>query len=92
MTKEDLIDDGWMPQDCKIGTLYFKENFFARLLDDGKISLFSIYEDMYPFAVVSDKNDFDKAIKGFYYDRISKLENKVKRLKEDFFEKYGESI
>ena len=92
MTKEDFLNDGWKPQQCKIGTLYFKDCFFARVLNDGKVSVSSVHDDMHTLAIVETKEEIDNTIKNFYRDVILELENKLETIKKDFFEKYGESI
>ena len=44
MTEQELIDYGYKPEECKIGTLYFKAGFFVRL-KDGVALLYRIRDD-----------------------------------------------
>ena len=46
MTDKELKDYDYNPQICKIGTLYFKDNFFVILKSDGSVDFRSREDDM----------------------------------------------
>ena len=49
MTGRDFENNGWVPKQCRVGTLYFKGTFFCRI-EDGKAVLFDITDDMNPIG------------------------------------------
>lgn len=59
MTKEELEKEGWVPQLCRVGTLFFKGNFFCRIKDD-KVIVFNVKYDMTPLGEAETFEDIKK--------------------------------
>lgn len=87
MTKEELKKDGWIPQICKIGTLYFKDDWFGRLNGDAFI-LYSIDDDMHPIGTALVKEELIALMRQYDKDKILKAEIYLETLKYHFKEKY----
>ena len=88
MTKEDLINAGYTPQNCKIGTLYFKGGFFCRL-DKDEAVYFSISDDMNPLGRAKTLDDINELEKKFYKEEIEALEATLSFKKKLFAERFG---
>ena len=73
MKKKELVDNGWKPKDCKIGVLYFKEDFFCRFKDEDTILVFSIKDDMNPLGEAKTLDDIFEIKK--LYRKNKKYEN-----------------
>ena len=91
MTDNELIDKGWKPELCKIGTLYFKENFFIRL-DKDKVLVFSIKDDMNPIGKASNYDEIISLQKEKDKKDILWLEANIRSLKNRYKQKYNEEI
>ena len=91
MTKEELKENGWSEERCKIGTLYFNGGFFGRFKDDEFI-LFSVEDDMHELGRVKTLDGIKVLEKSFDANKIAKLESKVIQLKKEYQKKYGETI
>ena len=59
MTHEDLVNYGYKPEDCKIGTLYFKGNLFCRL-DNDVATVRTIQDDMTDIGKASTIEELKK--------------------------------
>jgi hypothetical protein len=64
MTHEDLINRGYKPEDCLIGTLYFKGNLFCRL-DNGVASVRTVQDDMTDIGKASTIEELMKIEKDY---------------------------
>lgn len=91
MTNKELIDNGWSPQICKIGTLYFKGSFFCRL-DKDEVVFFSVRDDMNPLGRAKTFEEITNLEKNYYKSVIETLEAKLILAKADYKDKYGEEI
>lgn len=91
MFEKELIDKGWKPELCKIGTLYFKENFFIRL-DKDKALVFSIKDDMHPIGKASTYEEIIALQKEEDKKDIFWLEATIIALKHEYKQKYNEEI
>ena len=91
MTKEDLINAGYKPQACKIGTLYFKDGFFCRLHAD-KCIFYSTSDDMTPLGTVDTIEEITELEKKYYRDEIAALETKLELKKLLFEKRFGETL
>lgn len=89
MTEQELIDKGWKPELCKIGTLYFKGNFFIRL-DNDKALVFSNHDDMHPLGKAENYEGIIAIQKESDRKDILWLEANLSALKYTFEKKYGE--
>jgi hypothetical protein len=90
MTDNELKENGWNPMLCKIGTLYFKDNFFCKLRDNGIVSIYSVNDDMNPIGTVTTIDGIFGAIKHWYRLEIEAYKRKTEQLEKEYFERYGE--
>jgi hypothetical protein len=88
MTREELIDDGWRPQACRVGTLYFKGDFFCRL-DQDEAVVFSLSDDMHPLGRVKTLQEIAVLREKSDLEEIKRLDRRLVMLKLLFKEKYG---
>lgn len=88
MTEEQLINDGWKPELCKIGTLYFKGNYFCRL-DDETATVFSKSNDMTPLGTAKTFEEMEKIQMTREETDIIYTEFRLKIMIKAFKEKYG---
>lgn len=95
MTKDDLIKDGWKPELCKIGTLYFKGDFFGHLKDDNFV-MFGIDDDMNPLGTAKTFEDIKQIKKEYDLNLIQSVKEKIQGLErylswltKRFEENYG---
>lgn len=91
MTLQELLDNGYKPQDCKIGTLYFKDGFFCRLHAD-KCIFYSISDDMTPLGTVNTIDEMTELEKKYYRDEIADLETMLELKKLLFEKRFGEKV
>ena len=87
MTEKDFVDDGWRPIDCKIGRMYFKGDFFARLVDDGIADIRAVTSDMYSLGTAKDMREVSELEKKWYKDKACTL-----RELADEYDKIAEKI
>lgn len=88
MNKEELKKDGWTPQICKIGTLYFKDDWFGRFKED-KFILYSIDNDIVPLGEIKTIEDMKELMRKYDFERIYKVEQNLESLKMKYKETYG---
>jgi hypothetical protein len=88
MTEKELVDDGWIPKSCKIGTLFFKNSFFCRI-EDGNVILFSNKNDMVPIGVAKDFFEINELQKESDLNDIKYVLSLYNAMKEKFESKYG---
>lgn len=83
MTQDELINDGWIPRNCKIGTLYFKGNFFGKLTEStGTFELRSMTDDMNPLGTAKTFDDIKAIQKKYYLQEVRYCEYRLERAKE----------
>lgn len=92
MTEEDLLENGWQSQACKIGTLYFKDGFFCRFKESGIATVFSVTDDMNPIGVANNVEQLEEAQKHYYQTVIKKLKMNYEVMKEYYEKKYKEKL
>lgn len=88
MTKEELISLGWKEELCKIGYLYFKDNYFIRL-DKDKALVFSVHDDMHPIGKASTYDEILSLEREADKKDILWLEATLISLKESYKKKYN---
>ena len=91
MTKQELLDNGYKPQQCKIGTLYFKDGFFCRLNYD-EVVYYSNSDDMHPLGLAKTFDEIKELEKKHYKSVMERIETKLKLAKLDYKERYGEEV
>lgn len=69
MTREDLLGYGYIERDCKIGTLYFKENFLCSINEDGAVDFIYNFSDEVSQAIVSNLHELGLAERKYYEDQ-----------------------
>lgn len=89
MTKEEIKELGWMPTECKIGTLYFKDGFFCHICEDGNVKVFHTSDDMNPLGVASSADEIKELMKKHDLSVIKKLEMELALHRSVFAGKYG---
>lgn len=92
MTEQELLDDGWKPELCKIGTLYFKDGFFCRFKELGKVIVFSVTDDMNQIGVAENVKHLEEVQKQYYKNIIKKLKINYEVTKEYYEKKYKEKL
>ena len=65
ITKEDLINKGFKPKLCKIGTLYFNDPFFC-ILKDGKADIRTNSNDMRTFKIIENIDELSEVYLNYY--------------------------
>ena len=88
MTDKELIAAGWKQKMCKIGYLYFKEDYFCRLDKDEAI-VFSVSDDMNPLGKAKTFEEIKKLQKENEEHEIIATEFMLKTMRETFEKKYG---
>lgn len=88
MTEKELVDDGWIPKSCKIGTLFFKDSFFCHL-DNGNVVLYSNKNDMIPIGIAKDFSEIKELQKESDLNDIKYVLSLYNAMKEKFESKYG---
>ena len=81
LTHEDLIADGWQPKECKVGTLYFKGDFFGGFRGE-VFELRSMMDDMTPIGNAITFNDIRQVQQHYYRSYIEVCEQRLKDAKE----------
>lgn len=74
MTEQELIEYGYKPEECKIGTLYFRSPFFINL-KDGVARVYSINDDNNPLGEATTieevkRLESDQHLQMFKYHRF----------------------
>lgn len=91
MTKDDLVQSGWVPKECKIDTLYFRGPYFIRLVVD-TAQVYSVYDDMNTIGEAKTLDDIFNIQKTYERECIKKQEEYLVLLKTAFKIKYKENI
>ena len=92
MNKQELLDNGWNPEECRIGTLYFIEGFFCRFKEPDKVTVFSIADDMNPLGVAETIEELESIQKNFYKEKIIKFKSYYEELKKYYEDRYNEKL
>lgn len=91
MTKEELIQNGWEPRLCRIDTLYFKDSYFIRLIEE-TAKVYSVHDDMNPLGEAKTLEDIFNIKKEYERKYIKQQELIVEMLKKTFEIKYKEKV
>lgn len=76
MTEKELIQFGYKPKQCKIGTLYFKGSIFVRL-NDHIADVREIVDDTNSFGTATTLDELKDIENKIYDDLIQKVEKKI---------------
>ena len=96
MTNQELLDNGWKEELCKIGTLYFKDGFFCRFKDNETLLVFHCSDDMNPLGEAKTLDDIFELKKQYF--KYSVQHEKLKyEIAKDYYEivykeKYGNPL
>ena len=87
MTDKELREKGWSRQQCKIGTLYFKDDYFLKLNTDGTVDFYSTQRDMQKLGTASTLEELEELQKDEYwkYVHLLKLQYETDKM---HYEKY----
>ena len=88
MTDNELKNNGWESQLCKIGTLYFKGHYFCRL-KEGFAILYTTSDDMHPIGTAYTLDELFELQKKSDLSDIQAMEVMLKTMKERFGETYS---
>lgn len=80
MNKQELVDNGWKPENCKIGTLFFKDGFFCRFRNNGNVFVFSAKDDMNPLGEAETLDDIFELQKLSFKNDVTFYKNKKEYL------------
>lgn len=88
MTEEELIEFGYKPKQCKIGTLYFKGSIFVRL-NNSVADVREVADDTNSFGTATTLDELKCIENKIYDDLIHKVENKINqyRIMIQYYEK-----
>lgn len=88
MTEKELIQFGYKPKQCKIGTLYFKGSIFVRL-NDNIADVREVVDDTNSFGTATTLDELKDIENKIYDDLIQKVENKINqyRIMIQYYEK-----
>lgn len=89
MLSEELVNAGWNPENCRIGTLYFKEDFFCRIKDNGIVAVFRCNDDMNPIGYAGTLDDINSLMQKSDLAEITKAEILLDIMKSRYEKKYG---
>ena len=76
MTDKELIEFGYKPEQCKIGTLYFKGSVVVRL-DNNIADVREVIDDTNRFGIATTIDELKLIENRIYDDLIQKVENKI---------------
>ena len=87
MTEQELKDYGYRPELCRVGTLYFKNNWFV-MLKDGVADFRLSAKDLESYGKAETIEELKELEKKTYIDRLNliKIEEYVL---EQIIENYG---
>ena len=90
MTRQELINNGWQPKNCRVGTLYFNygTGFFCRL-DKDEVIFFSCEDDMHPLGRAKTFPEMEELERKYYKEEIDLLEAKLEYCRKLYQMKYG---
>ena len=92
MKKEDLINNGWKSENCKIGTLYFKDGFFCRFKTEDTVLVFHSSDDMHYIGVAENIEQLEEAQKEYRKNQIKMLKLKYEAAKNYYEKTYNEKL
>ena len=88
MTEKELIEFGYTPEECKIGTLYFKGSVVVRL-NDNISDVREVVDDTNSFGTATTLDELKCIENKIYDDLIQKVEKKITqyRIMIQYYEK-----
>lgn len=88
MTEQELIQFGYTPEQCKIGTLYFKGSVVVRL-DNHIADVREFIDDTTRFGTATTLDELKNIENKIYDDLIQKVEKKINqyRIMIQYYEK-----
>lgn len=88
MTEKELIQFGYKPKQCKIGTLYFKGSIFVKL-NDNTADVREVVDDTNSFGTATTLDELKNIENKIYDDLIQKVEKKINqyRIMIQYYEK-----
>lgn len=88
MTVKELIEFGYKPEQCKIGTLYFKGSIFV-ILNNNIADVREVGDDTNSFGTATTLDELKYLENKIYEDLIQKVENKIDqyRIMIQYYEK-----
>lgn len=92
MTDLELKTYGWTPQVCKIGTLYFRDNFFCRFINDDTVTVLSVKDDMYPLGRAKTIEELDNIQKEYDRKQLEGHKRKYEEMLHFYKSKYNEDF
>lgn len=90
MTRKELKENGWYPQACKIGTLFFKGNFFCRFINDDTVTVMSTSNDMLPLGKATTLDELKKIQKEYDKEKIKEYKMRLEELLQTYKKTYNE--
>lgn len=87
MTREDLLGYGYIARDCRISELFFKDNFFCRILKDGSVDFRCTDNDMVSRGIVNSIHELGEAEKK-YYEEKAEYYKKLSNTFDNFAKNY----
>ena len=90
MNKQELVNNGWKPENCKIGTLFFKDGFFCRFRNNGNVFVFSANDDMNPLGEAETLDDIFELQKLSFKNDVTFYKNKYEAAKKYYEAMYNE--
>lgn len=76
MTEQELIEFGYKPEQCKIGTLYLKGSVFV-ILNNNIADVREVGDDTTSFGIATTLDELKNIENKIYDDLIQKVENKI---------------
>ena len=73
MTRDELINNGWVSKECTIGTLYFNGDFYGRLSDD-TFDMRSLRDNMTSIGEAKTFEDIRTIQKKYYEQEVKDYE------------------
>lgn len=92
MTKTELKENGWSPQACKIGTLFFKGNFFCRFINDDTVTVMSTSNDMLSLGKATTLDELKNIQKEYDKEKIREAKRRLEELLQAYKINYNEDI
>lgn len=88
MTVKELIEFGYKPEQCKIGTLYFKGSIFV-ILNNNIADVREVGDDTNSFGTATTLDELEHIENKIYDDLIQKVEKKINqyRIMIQYYEK-----
>lgn len=92
MTKTELKENGWSPQACKIGTLFFKGNFFCRFINDDTVTVMSTSNDMLSLGKATTLDELKNIQKEYDRKQLEAHKRKYEEMLHFYKSKYNEDF